>query len=220
MGAFMFEKEKRALFPMHCIGDCSCFDTSLCGDCLNSILLPDSVNEPGLGSVSWLTPYSLPLSQKVVQRLKFHSTPQLGHVISPELRSRLPKGVDIVIPVPLHAIRKHQRGYNQAELLCEGLKAVDPTVLIRERWTRPQSKLSKKRRSRNLEGAFTVLKPELVLGKNICLVDDVFTTGSTLKACAQVLREAGALSINALVFAKSDDSIDTRLQKAQTSPQD
>lgn len=120
------------------------------------------------------------------------------------------RSADIVIPVLLHAARKRDRGYNQAELLAralarhEGLR-VRTDILERTRATEAQTHLSAQERRRNVAGAFRLTSPEAaatVQGKRILLVDDVTTTGSTLDAAAEPLRAAGAECVWGLAFAR------------------
>jgi ComF family protein len=122
-------------------------------------------------------------------------------------------GNGVLIPVPLDKNKLKIRGYNQSEELAKELSAVlkIPVIsdnLIKIKSTKPQMELSKKERERNLEGAFTVKPafgpkgyPELQRGK-VFLVDDVYTTGSTMEECARVLRDAGAKSVWGIAIAR------------------
>lgn len=106
---------------------------------------------------------------------------------------------DIMIPVPLYYKKKRKRGFNQAEVFAKRLSkklnmSCQTDILVRNRETRPLKELSRKARMENLQGAFTV-KKQCVRGKTILLVDDIYTTGSTLDACSAVLRRAGAKEI-------------------------
>jgi len=115
-----------------------------------------------------------------------------------------------VIPVPLHTIRHLKRGYNQAEYIARGIIACSsgleylPDVLVRRRWTKTQTKLTKDRRKENMEGAFYVppQKRGLLHGKNVILVDDVVTTGATVGACAQAPIDLGCGAVRVLSLAK------------------
>jgi ComF family protein len=109
--------------------------------------------------------------------------------------------LDLVVPIPLHSLRKRERGYNQSELLTDVLQQeLDlpslPEALNRSRHTRPQLGLTANERRANVRDAFTANRV-LVQGKRIMLVDDVFTTGSTLTAAAEALHQAGACSVTA-----------------------
>lgn len=106
---------------------------------------------------------------------------------------------DVIIPVPIHKSRMRKRGYNQAQIigkaLSETLKIpMDINVLVREKKTEPQKKLSKSIRKKNVESAFKVTK-NVVKYNKIILVDDIYTTGATIDACAQVLKRAGVKKV-------------------------
>jgi ComF family protein len=117
-----------------------------------------------------------------------------------------------VIPVPLHRRRLRQRGFNQSHLLAQSWRAawgetgasspaLRSRVLARQRYTRPQVELTGAARETNVAGAFLVREPPE--GRRVLLVDDVLTTGSTLRACAEALRAAGAERVEALVLARA-----------------
>lgn len=114
--------------------------------------------------------------------------------------------VEALVPIPLHFIRRHARGFNQAERLARRLSLVAQVplaeVLARPRWTKPQAGLDRAHRLRNMNDVFRVLNPSAVTGRHLLLIDDVCTTGATLDACAQILRAAGARRVDALVLAR------------------
>jgi ComF family protein len=119
--------------------------------------------------------------------------------------------IDVIVPVPLHASRLASRKYNQASLLAAplarrlGVKLVTG-VLDRVRDTRAQAELDREARLVNLDGAFAVHggpSGTSLTGARVLLVDDVRTTGSTLRACAAALHEAGAADVHALVVART-----------------
>ena len=122
----------------------------------------------------------------------------------------LAEGTDIVVPVPLHSSRLWRRRYNQSAILAKGIAqrfglTYDPTVLARVRKTPSQGSMpSAKARRRNVAGAFEVTErgKKEVRGKKVLLLDDVYTTGATLNACAGALRRVGAERINALTLAR------------------
>lgn len=109
--------------------------------------------------------------------------------------------VDLILPVPLHARRRRERGYNQSECLVRELCwhlgwPTDSDALARIRYTRPQLGLTAAERRVNVRDAFAA-DPARVAGRRVLLVDDVCTTGSTLTAAAIALQEAGARSVAA-----------------------
>lgn len=117
-------------------------------------------------------------------------------------------GVDVLVPVPLHPRRRRERGYNQAEAIARGLSrrlgaAVLTRCLVRVRNIPPQSSLGAAAREGNVKGAFAVRQSDRVRGLVVLLVDDVYTTGATLRACAAVLRKAGAAEVRAVTVARA-----------------
>lgn len=111
---------------------------------------------------------------------------------------------DLLLPVPLHPRRLRWRGFNQALLLAKHFQDIPlgRDVLIRQRPTLPQVGLTSQERLANVKGAFLVQKPEQVAGKNVVLLDDVYTTGATVMECARVLRRAGAARIDVITAAR------------------
>jgi competence protein ComFC len=111
-----------------------------------------------------------------------------------------------LVPVPLHPRRLRERQFNQAAVLAEHLSRATgfPVLecLRRTRYTGTQTRLGRKARRQNLRDAFAPLKNSDVTGKDLLLVDDVLTTGSTLDACAAILLENGARSVRALTVAR------------------
>ncbi len=107
-------------------------------------------------------------------------------------------GIDYIIPIPLHKKKQRVRGFNQAQLLADGISEylglpVLNDVLIRTKFTTPQKKLDPKERLHNLIQAFTTKKEKefMICNKKILIIDDIYTTGSTIEACANVLQKAG-----------------------------
>lgn len=127
--------------------------------------------------------------------------------------------VDLAVPIPLHAARQRERGYNQSELLARVLERhldweVEPAALKRVRRTRPQVGLNMVERRTNVHGAF-VAEPALVEGKEILLIDDVRTTGVTLVAAADVLLAAGAKSVSAYCLAGAGSAVNSSENTAE-----
>ena len=115
-------------------------------------------------------------------------------------------GVDVIIPVPLHYLRLLKRKYNQSAILADELSRItnieaDYHSLVKTKTTQPQAECSGRERVTNIKNAF-VVKNNNIKGKRVLLIDDVFTTGSTLRECAKVLKKAGAVSVDALTVAK------------------
>ncbi len=116
---------------------------------------------------------------------------------------------DLILPVPLHIKRLRQRGFNQALLLArkifpEDKEKIQFDILLRQADTPTQTGLSGKERRKNLKNAFIIKRPSEITGKNILILDDVFTTGSTCNECAQALKKAGAAKVEILTVCRSD----------------
>jgi ComF family protein len=114
----------------------------------------------------------------------------------------------VIVPVPLHRRRLQERGFNQAVILAREIAKrfaipLDFMTLKRVVFTKPQVDLDQKERSINVRGAFAVGNPSRIVGKRILLVDDVYTTGSTLMECARALLAAKADSVAVLTLAKA-----------------
>lgn len=114
---------------------------------------------------------------------------------------------DAVVPVPLHPVRRRERGYNQSERIAAGFAGVfgftvRTDLLARRRATRTQTGLTGEARQKNVSGAFRVPRPDSVSGLSLLVVDDVVTTGATLNACARALKAAGAGSVTGFALAR------------------
>jgi ComF family protein len=134
---------------------------------------------------------------------------ELGSIYGQSLKSSgFTNDIDIIIPVPLHPGKKRTRGFNQSELICNGLSAVsgipvDVNSLIRSTRSETQTKRSRYERWTNVEGIFCLANTADLSGKHVLLVDDVITTGSTIESCANELLkiEGVRVSVVALAYA-------------------
>lgn len=147
-----------------------------------------------------------------INQLKFSGrtywVPPLAQLLADTFRTERYFVPDFIVAVPLHKNRLRQRGFNQAGLIAQKLGRMVNLprrfdVLIRSRWTEPQTRLSRSSRLRNVRNAFTVVKPCAVEGRCVLLVDDVFTTGSTLRECGVTLKNAGASAVHALTVSRA-----------------
>ena len=141
----------------------------------------------------------------------------LGHMLAQAIAKLGGEAPDdmLVVPVPLHRSRMAQRGFNQARALArhahDALAITHPLwrlelaagTLLRQRATESQAGLSPRQRRENLRGAFTVTDPQAVDGKHILLVDDIMTTGATVRSAALALRRAGAASVRVATLARA-----------------
>lgn len=152
------------------------------------------------------------LPRDLIHRLKYGGqlwlAGELTDLLEACLRSGFPSDeIDAVLPVPLHRLRRRERTYNQAAVLAESLakridRRFDSESLSRIRMTTTQTALDLPARRANLSGAFAVTRPDWVRDRTLLLVDDVMTTGSTLDACAQALKAAGAARVWAVSVAR------------------
>ena len=149
--------------------------------------------------------------RKLILGLKYQkkkSTLPYLHSFLQAASVRLPEivlGAELATAVPLYAAREKQRGFNQAELIFrekDGVFGIPYAALLqRTRATQPQYGLGAKERAKNMKAAFALAGNRQLTGCHILLLDDILTTGSTLYACAKVLKKAGAASVTAIVLA-------------------
>ncbi|MBN1178288.1 MAG: ComF family protein [Anaerolineae bacterium] len=131
----------------------------------------------------------------------------LGHVLATWWKDHPQPPTDVIVPVPLHPERLHQRGYNQTALLAHHMSRatgipVAEHMLIRTRNTGSQMRLAAEARRQNVAEAF--LCPDgYARGKHVLVLDDVCTTGATLEACADALHAADAATVHALTLART-----------------
>lgn len=140
-----------------------------------------------------------------VSRFKYKNKREYGDWYVEELLKRYGRKLrslhaDALIPIPIHPSKKRSRGFNQAELLARGLSQgtgilLNRKGLIRSLKTLPQKNLGPRDRLRNLQKAFQVDKSQLKGVKRVILVDDIYTTGSTIEACSRVLKAAGVQEV-------------------------
>lgn len=146
-----------------------------------------------------------------LRRLKFTARPDLGRPLGHLARRAVRSAdlcADVVIPVPLHARRLAERGYNQAALIGRAVATelrvpLAARALVRVRSTARQATLDRSARFENVREAFRVRDAAAVQGRRVALVDDVLTTGATMDACSLALLDAGAVSVTAVVVARA-----------------
>ncbi len=168
--------------------------------CLNENFHFDSIACAGI--------YKPPLSNLIV-KFKLNDRTHLLPVLADFAKNAIYKAdffhsVDFIVPVPQHWRRRFQRGFNQSALIAKSLKLDNArfnTDIVKIRHTKDQTAVTFAARKRNLHGAFAVRNGHNFKGKNVCLIDDVKTTGATLDECAKVLKDAGAQKVFAFVLA-------------------
>jgi ComF family protein len=148
-----------------------------------------------------------------IHRFKYHGKTGIGKALG-NIMADFASGLwemgafDMIIPVPLHIKKLKERGFNQAIILARPLSKrfripLEFSALTRVRLTPPQVGIGKKGRSLNVRGAFSVTNPKVISGRKILLIDDVYTTGSTLGECSRVLMDANAQAVAVLTMART-----------------
>jgi competence protein ComFC len=160
------------------------------------------------------TSYQEPALKELVHSFKYKrfikAQKPLGKLLVNYLLAIGFKGEEnLIVPIPLHPARERTRGFNQAEVIAkltaDYLKLPVVKVLKRVRKTSPQIDLPKELREENVKNAFDLIdKSVSIKGKSVILVDDVYTTGATMKEAAKVLKKNGVKEIKFLVLAKTD----------------
>ena len=211
---------------MHAIGGGVC---SICGERLfSSYAVAGAAGEPRCGLCRRIEPpfaraaaygsYESGL-RELIHLLKYGGVRPAANVLGrmlaeaiATLEPELPADSVSLIPVPLHRTKLRQRGFNQAELIARAAMKIRPRgdrlhlcagVLERRRDTASQIGLTSHQRRENLRGAFRVAQPELVKGREVLVVDDVYTTGATVSECSKVLLRAGATKVWVTTVART-----------------
>jgi len=150
-------------------------------------------------------------TQTLLHHIKYRSRSDFARTIGAFYGNRLKsaprfQGIDLIIPVPLHWKKEHQRGFNQSAEFGLGLSETMSvpflkTGLQRKRYTQTQTKKTRAERVSNLKDAFVIKDPKEIRGKHILLVDDVLTTGATLEACALALLQVHGVRVSMATIA-------------------
>jgi ComF family protein len=174
----------------------------LCGRCLSS--------PPAFGIARYGFSYEEALRVAIL-KFKYYGVLSLGPTLADLLVAALEKhfdrdAYDLIVPMPIHPRRLVERGFNQAVVLADGLSAatgipVDRTSFRKAKDTPPQVGLSESQRAANLRGSFTVSRPERLKGRDILLLDDVCTTGSTIEHAARTISRVAPAKLDVLVLA-------------------
>jgi ComF family protein len=175
----------------------------LCGDCLDS--------EPYFSCARAVVSYET-IILHAIHQFKYGNNISVGDLLASFMADFSFPDVDftdysLIIPVPLHIQRLRQRGFNQSLILARSLAKkrqipVNFSLLKRHKSTLTQTGLHKTERKQNIKGAFEVGDRKLIAGKNVILVDDVYTTGATINECTKTLLKAGAQKVTVLTLAR------------------
>ncbi|MCL6098473.1 MAG: ComF family protein [Bacteroidetes bacterium] len=152
--------------------------------------------------------------QHVIHELKYSGKfslgKYLGRLIAQELGERITEWkIDLIVPVPLHHLKRAERGYNQSDFIAKGIGAelkipVQTNLLKRNRFTETQTTLSLDERKENVKDAFSLKRKKRIPNKNILLIDDVITTGATTAECGRILLQNGASKVYIASVAIAD----------------
>jgi ComF family protein len=196
----------------------------VCDDCLNSILIADEERlkveyDKDFGSSGIIKGYYSKFVfetdktlQQIIHALKYNQKFKLGEFLGKILAEGIKTKdwqLDVIIPVPIHHLKKAERGYNQSDYIAKGLsKSLQIPYSLKSikriRYTDSQTGLKMNDRASNVANAFKVKNTKKITRKNILIVDDVCTTGATLQACGKVLKDAGTNSVYACSIAIAD----------------
>lgn len=151
------------------------------------------------------------LVQHLIHQLKYKNNKEIGYYLGEIMGNSLLKSnrfsnIDYLIPLPLFADKEFKRGYNQAEIICQGihLSTQIPVMLnnvVRKLPTETQTRKHRAERWENVDGSFSINNPASLKDKNVLLVDDVITTGATLEACGQVILQIPETRLNFAALA-------------------
>ena len=155
-------------------------------------------------------------TQQVLHQIKYQGNEELAVMMGESLglhlaASHLFDTVDVIIPVPLHRRKQRRRGYNQSQMLCDGIAYTFPRPvmvgnLVRIRYTETQTLKNRQQRLDNMKDVFAVGDVEALRGKHVLLVDDVITTGATFEACWMALKHVEGITISVAALAVTGDT--------------
>ncbi len=212
------QKILNILFPIFCIG-CKEKDTPLCRKCIESILpSTQNINQSEIISIF---NYKNTTTKKAIQFLKYKNNKSIGKIFARSLYDVILEELaeqnifsnfsnPILIPIPLSKKRLKERGFNQSEIIAQEMSFIDKNssftlitnVLYKIKDTPSQVSIKdREKRLRNLQGCFSVKVPNKIKGRNIILIDDVTTTGATIKEARKTLLKSGAKKVIAFTIA-------------------
>lgn len=201
-------------------------EKSICGSCLSKIQRAESARlkneyERKFRSQNIITGFiSLFVFEKdkelqhVIHELKYSGKfslgKYLGELIAAELGGKIFEWkIDLIVPVPLHHLKRAERGYNQSHFIAKGIGSslkipVKTNLLKRNRFTETQTALSLDERKENVKDAFSLKRKKRIPNRNILLIDDVITTGATTAECGRILLQNGASKVYIASVAIAD----------------
>ncbi len=222
---FLFD----VILPRKCSGCEEILKTreiSICGNCLKSIKVIErsrieheyDLNFRSTGIITDFTSLFIFEKDKTLQHIihnikynnQFNTARTLGELFG-KMHNELLNSwkINLIIPVPLHHLKKAERGFNQSDFFAKGISKISRIrssfhSIKRIRYTESQTGFNHQEREQNMADAFRIRNEKLIRGKSILLVDDIITTGATIRECGRVLLNAGAKNIFAGSIAVAD----------------
>lgn len=205
------------VFNEKCIG-CEKKGKTICKTCIDNLKMTNKDIDNGIWA---LYDYRDPLVKKLIWNLKYYKYRYIGEILGEKLYNEFIEELSgikilsigqpiIIIPVPISKERRRKRGYNQSEVIVNGLKKNSPynmfevldNIIIKKSNTVPQARINNKRlRLKNIKGTFILKNEEIIKNRIILIVDDVTTTGGTILEIKHLLEKAGAKKIIGLTVA-------------------
>jgi competence protein ComFC len=213
----ILNKVLNIIFPLKCLG-CKKQETYLCLECIKNIEPPR--NNPNK-NIHAIFSYKNRIIKKAIWNLKYKGHTNIAVPLATLMYDKILEEISellimddfknpILIPIPLSKRRFRARGFNQSEILAKEIYKIDngralefaPKVLLKIKETESQMKIQNRaKRLKNLSGCFAVKNPNEVSGRNIILIDDIITTGATIKEAERILLKSGAKKIIAFTIA-------------------
>lgn len=211
----LWERVVALLFPCRCVlcGDITAFDDMWCGQCeVHRIEVQSCGDVDGIdGSICALA-YKDDV-RKAVLRIKHHDDRRIFKFFAEEMYRTVKENLpdiefDLLIAVPANSVTMKKRGFNQAERIAEELSKLMKVelctdALLRHDKSRTQHKLNAEQRRENAEKSYDINNADIVKDKTVLIVDDVFTTGSTLRVCGEKLTAAGVREVYTVTATKT-----------------
>ena len=188
----------------------------ICGTpSINGLCDACAITPPRYGKLRAVAFYQTTL-QQAIHFFKFEKKKVFARHLTRLLNAHIPSDCsiaeyDFILPVPIHKKRLRERGFNQATLLANGIAKAEGVpvltdTLVRKRHTIAQSSLDREARQQNIVGAFEVRNPDVIRGKQLLVIDDVFTTGATIHEAVSELWTADPAEIDVLTLARTSDT--------------
>ena len=206
------------IFGADCWQDIQFLEPPWCDICgtlgVNGLCDACAISPPRYGQLRAVALYQTTL-QQAIHLFKFEKKKGFARHLIQLINAHIPADCDVatydfILPIPIHKKRLRERGFNQATLLADGIAEaagvrVLTDTLVRKRHTVAQSSLDREARQQNIVGAFDVVEPGIIRGKRLLVIDDVFTTGATIREAVSELWTADPAEIDVLTLARTVD---------------